>query len=163
MPIKIPEGLPTFSTLENENIFVMDDDRARTQDIRPLKIAILNLMPTKVETEIQLLRLLSNTPLQVDVDLIIPSTHESKHTSINYLTRFYKRFSDIEDRYYDGMIITGALLGRDVQDNGLDEGTCLVHHVHLLGINGWIVSSLWHSEKESSQKEIGHLRIQECH
>ncbi|WP_400210540.1 homoserine O-succinyltransferase [Candidatus Methanarcanum hacksteinii] len=110
MPIKIPEGLPAFLTLENENIFVMDDDRARTQDIRPLKIAILNLMPTKVETEIQLLRLLSNTPLQVDVDLIIPSTHESKHTSINYLTRFYKRFSDIEDRYYDGMIITGAPL-----------------------------------------------------
>ena len=110
MPIKIPEGLPAFSTLENENIFVMDDDRARTQDIRPLKIAILNLMPTKVETEIQLLRLLSNTPLQVDVDLIIPSTHESKHTSFNYLTRFYKRFSDIEDRYYDGMIITGAPL-----------------------------------------------------
>ncbi len=110
MPINIPEGLPAVSALESENIFVMDSDRARTQDIRPLDIAILNLMPTKVETEIQLLRLLSNTPLQVNVDLIRPSTHESKNTSVGYLTKFYKKFSDVENRYYDGMIITGAPL-----------------------------------------------------
>ncbi len=110
MPINIPDGLPATKVLEDENIFVMSETRARTQDIRPLKIAILNLMPTKIETEIQIMRLLSNTPLQIDVTLVIPATHESKNTSRDYLSRFYKRFSEIEDENFDGMIITGAPL-----------------------------------------------------
>ena len=110
MPINIPDNLPAFSTLEKENIFVMHQERATSQDIRPLRIAILNLMPTKVETEIQLLRLLSNTPLQIDITLSIPSTHESKHTSVDYLNRFYRTFDSIESEYFDGMIITGAPL-----------------------------------------------------
>ena len=110
MPINIPDGLPAMKVLEDENIFVMSEERAQTQDIRPLRIAILNLMPTKIETEIQLMRLLSNTPLQIDVTLVIPATHESKNTSRDYLSRFYERFSDIENENFDGMIITGAPL-----------------------------------------------------
>ena len=110
MPIKIPESLPAFAELEKENIFVIDEQRAFTQDIRPLRIAILNLMPTKSSTELQLMRMLSNTPLQIDISLIVPSSHESKHTSHEYLDRFYERFGDIEDQYFDGMIITGAPL-----------------------------------------------------
>ena len=110
MPINIPDGLPAFSALEEENIFVMKETRAISQDIRPLKIAILNLMPTKVETEIQLMRLLSNTPLQIDITLLIPATHKSKNTSHDYLERFYKKFDDIKDQNIDGLIITGAPL-----------------------------------------------------
>jgi homoserine O-succinyltransferase len=110
MPINIPDGLPAFSALEEENIFVMKETRANSQDIRPLKIAILNLMPTKVETEIQLMRLLSNTPLQIDITLLIPATHRSKNTSHDYLERFYKKFDDIKDTNIDGLIITGAPL-----------------------------------------------------
>ena len=110
MPINIPDGLPAFSALEEENIFVMKETRAISQDIRPLKIAILNLMPTKVETEIQLMRLLSNTPLQIDITLLIPATHKSKNTSHDYLERFYKKFYDIKDQNIDGLIITGAPL-----------------------------------------------------
>ena len=110
MPINIPDGLPAFSALEEENIFVMKETRAISQDIRPLKIAILNLMPTKVETEIQLMRLLSNTPLQIDITLLIPATHISKNTSHDYLERFYKKFDDIKDQNIDGLIITGAPL-----------------------------------------------------
>ena len=110
MPIKIPESLPAYTELAKENIFVMDEQRAFTQDIRPLKIAILNLMPTKESTEIQLLRMLSNTPLQIDITLVIPSEHVSKHTPHEYLERFYKHFSDIESECFDGLIITGAPL-----------------------------------------------------
>ena len=110
MPINIPDGLPAISALESENIFVMSESRAQSQDIRPMKIAVLNLMPTKIETEIQFMRLLSNTPLQIDVTLVVPSTHESKNTSKDYLTRFYKGFSEIEGENFDGMIVTGAPL-----------------------------------------------------
>ena len=108
MPIKIPNELPAVRTLENENIFVMTETRAITQDIRPLKILILNLMPTKVDTETQLSRLLGNTPLQVEIELIHTSTHKSKNVSEEHLLAFYKEFSDVKDNYYDGMIITGA-------------------------------------------------------
>ena len=110
MPINVPDGLPAISTLENENIFVMSESRAQSQDIRPIRIAVLNLMPTKIETEIQFMRLLSNTPLQVDITLVVPSTHESKNTSRDYLSRFYKGFSEIEGMNFDGMIVTGAPL-----------------------------------------------------
>ena len=108
MPIKIPDTLPAREALENENIFVMNSRRATTQDIRPLEILILNLMPTKVETEIQLLRLLSNSPLQVDIDFLRMATHESKNTSHEYLEQFYKTFGQVRLKKYDGMIITGA-------------------------------------------------------
>jgi len=110
MPINIPDGLPAYAALDRENIFVMKETRATSQDIRPLKIAILNLMPTKIETEIQLMRLLSNTPLQIDITLIVPATHESKNISHEYLERFYKTFDDIKGEKLDGMIITGAPL-----------------------------------------------------
>ncbi len=108
MPIKIPNNLPAYSTLLDENVFVMCDKRADQQDIRPLKIAILNLMPKKIETETQLLRLLSNTPLQVDIELVQVASHKSKNTSAYHMLTFYKTFEDIKDNCYDGLVITGA-------------------------------------------------------
>ena len=108
MPIKIPDDLPAFDILVKENIFVMGEHRAFHQDIRPLKIGILNLMPTKIITETQLLRLLGNTPLQVDIVLLQPKTHKSKNTPEEHLIQFYKTFDMVEDQKFDGMIITGA-------------------------------------------------------
>lgn len=108
MPIKVPDHLPAKEILNNENIFVMDESVAYHQDIRPLRIAILNLMPTKETTETQLLRLIGNTPLQVEVVLLHPRTHTSKNTSAEHLESFYKTFEEIAHLYFDGMIITGA-------------------------------------------------------
>lgn len=108
MPIKIDNQLPARHSLELENIFVMSESRALTQDIRPLKILILNLMPTKIETETQLLRLLSNSPLQIEVELLQMATHHSKNTSAEHMLKFYKVFDDVCDDKFDGMIITGA-------------------------------------------------------
>ncbi|MBC3796275.1 homoserine O-acetyltransferase MetA [Acetobacterium tundrae] len=108
MPIRIPNNLPANQILTNENIFVMDVNRASQQDIRPLKIAILNLMPTKISTETQLLRLLGNTPLQIEVTLLQTKTHESTHTSSEHLGSFYSYFEDVKDQHFDGLIITGA-------------------------------------------------------
>ena len=108
MPIKIDDRLPAKESLENENIFVMTETRAQCQDIRPLKILILNLMPTKIETETQLLRLLGNTPLQVDIELLQTATHKSKHTDEDHMLMFYKTFDEVKDKKYDGMIVTGA-------------------------------------------------------
>ncbi|EDS78674.1 homoserine O-succinyltransferase [Clostridium botulinum C str. Eklund] len=108
MPIIIPENLPASNTLTGENIFVMHEARALSQDIRPLKILILNLMPQKIQTETQLLRLLGNTPLQVDVRLLHIESHESKNTSKEHMLRFYETFNDVKNEKFDGMIITGA-------------------------------------------------------
>ena len=108
MPIKIPNALPARETLESENIFVMPETRAQTQEIRPLRIALLNLMPTKIVTETQLSRLLGNTPLQVELELVQVSSHKSKNTSEEHMLAFYKTFDEIADQYFDGMIITGA-------------------------------------------------------
>ncbi|PTW00877.1 homoserine O-succinyltransferase [Halanaerobium saccharolyticum] len=108
MPIKIQDELPAVETLENENIFVMKESRATHQDIRSLKILILNLMPTKIKTETQILRLIGNSPLQVDIDLMHPASHNSKNTSEEHLIKFYNTFEEIKDNKYDGMIITGA-------------------------------------------------------
>jgi len=108
MPIKIPNDLPAVKTLEGENIFVMTETRAIKQDIRPLKILILNLMPKKIETETQLARVLGNSPLQVDLELIHTETHRSKNVGKEHLLAFYKTFRDVKDRTFDGMIITGA-------------------------------------------------------
>jgi homoserine O-succinyltransferase len=108
MPINIPADLPARSKLEEENIFVMSEDKAKVQDIRPLHIAIVNLMPTKIATETQLLRLLGNSPVQVDITLIKAENHVSKNTSAEHLERFYTTFSAVRGRKFDGMIITGA-------------------------------------------------------
>lgn len=108
MPITISNDLPARKVLQSENIFVMSQRRAESQDIRPLKILILNLMPKKIATETQLLRLLSNTPLQVEFDLVRIESHQSKNTSEEHLSHFYKTFSDVREKKYDGMIITGA-------------------------------------------------------
>ncbi len=108
MPIVIPQDIPAYSVLKGENIFVMNDERAFSQDIRPLEIAILNLMPTKVETETQFMRLLSNSPLQVNITLVYTESYKSKNTAAAHLERFYKKFDDIKNKHFDGMIITGA-------------------------------------------------------
>jgi len=108
MPIRIQNNLPATEILEKENIFVMPEDRAFRQDIRPLRILILNLMPNKIATETQLLRGLSNSPLQVDIDLLYTASYQPKNTAGDHLTKFYETFADVRDRFYDGMIITGA-------------------------------------------------------
>lgn len=108
MPINIPASLPANSLLQRENIFVMEEERASHQDIRPLKIAILNLMPKKIETETQLLRLLSNSPLQIDLELLQTASHVSKNTSEKHLFKFYKTIDDVRQERFDGLIITGA-------------------------------------------------------
>ncbi len=108
MPIKIKDGLPAVKQLEKENIFVMTETRAITQDIRPLKILVLNLMPLKIDTETQLARMLGNTPLQVEMEFIRTKSYESKNTSKEHLLAFYKTFDDVKDQKFDGMIITGA-------------------------------------------------------
>jgi homoserine O-succinyltransferase/O-acetyltransferase len=108
MPVKIPSTLPARTVLENENIFVMDEDRAIHQDIRPLRVAILNLMPTKIATETQILRLLSNSALQVEITLLHTATHEAKNTDADHLLNHYVTFDEIKNEKFDGLIITGA-------------------------------------------------------
>lgn len=108
MPIKIPEDLPATKTLEEENIFVMTEKRALSQDIRPLHVLLLNLMPTKIETETQLARLLGNTPIQVELELMQTKTHEAKNVSKDHMFKFYTTFDQIKENYYDALIITGA-------------------------------------------------------
>ncbi len=108
MPIRTQSDLPAKEILEKENIFVMDENRAMHQDIRPVSIAILNLMPLKEDAELQLLRSLSNTPLQVDITFLTVTSHESKHTSVSHLNKFYQTFPDVKNQRFDGLIITGA-------------------------------------------------------
>lgn len=108
MPIKIPNNLPAASTLEGENIFVMYEDRAYHQDIRPIRLLLVNLMPTKVVTETQLLRLLGNSPLQVEIDFVYTASYEPKNVAQDHLVKFYETFADVKHRNYDGLIITGA-------------------------------------------------------
>ncbi len=108
MPIIIPKDIPAYKSLLNEKIFVMSESRAVTQDIRPIEIAIVNLMPTKLVTEQQLMRLLSNTPLQVNITLLCTATHKPKHIEASHLNKFYKNFDDVKNKRFDGMIITGA-------------------------------------------------------
>ena len=112
MPIKIPDRLPAKEVLESENIFVMTEKRALSQDMRPLRIALLNLMPTKIATETQLSRLLGNTPLQVELTLVQVESHVSRNTSAEHMLSFYHPFSEIEDENFDGMVITGAPVER---------------------------------------------------
>ena len=124
MPIKIPNDLPATAKLRGENIFVMAADRAVTQDIRPLKILLLNLMPAKTATETQLARLLGNTPLQVRLELMKTSSYVSKNTSQDHLLTFYKTFDELKHRKFDGMVITGAPvenMAGAVRDHGVDK------------------------------------------
>ena len=108
MPIRIANNLPARAVLEKERVFVMEETRALSQEIRAIRIVILNLMPNKAVTETQILRALSNTPLQVDVDLMRVASHVSTHTSEEHLLKYYETFDEMKERYYDGMIITGA-------------------------------------------------------
>ncbi len=112
MPIKIPDQLPALAVLANENIFVMSEHRAVNQDIRPMQVAILNLMPNKIEAEIQILRMLSNTPLQINIEFVRLNLNESKNTPKAHLDAFYCLFDDIKHKHYDGLIVTGAPLGQ---------------------------------------------------
>ena len=136
MPIRIPELLPATAQLEAENIFVMTEHRAITQDIRPLRVLILNLMPTKIATETQILRMLSNTPLQVEIELLQTSTHEARNVSSQHLEEFYRSFEELRDEHFDGMIITGAPVERlDFEDVDYWSELCQIMdwsstHVH---------------------------------
>lgn len=112
MPIKIPNTLPAVEVLNRENIFIMREARAQTQDIRPLRIALVNLMPDKITTETQFARLLSNTPLQIDLELVHMGSHVSKNTAQGHLKSFYRTFSEVRDQKFDGMVITGAPVER---------------------------------------------------
>ena len=127
MPLNIPSELPAYRTLIDENIFVMASERALKQDIRPLKAAIFNLMPKKIETETQLLRLMSNTPLQVDITLLRTETHISRHTALEHLEMFYKTFDEIRDEYFDALIITGAPVEKfEFEDVKYWEELCMI-------------------------------------
>ena len=156
MPIKIQNDLPARAILESENVFIMDEARASSQDIRPLEILILNLMPLKEETETQLLRALSNTPLQVECTYMVMSTHESTHTSASHLNKFYVTFQDVKNRRFDGMIITGAPVEQmpyeqvdywnelcDIFEFGMEPVPCDLHHAPVLGRPGWALLPLW--------------------
>jgi homoserine O-succinyltransferase len=136
MPVCIPKDLPAAQILRQENVFVMDEERAGSQDIRPLRILILNLMPDKVQTETQLLRLLANTPLQIQVELLACTSRIPTHTSLQYLLDFYKTFDDVRDAYYDGMIITGA----PVEHLEFDE---VEYWPELEEIMDWSKSHVW--------------------
>lgn len=160
MPIKIQNDLPAKHELEEENIFVMDESRALSQDFRELQIAILNLMPIKQDTELQLLRALSNTPLQIDVTFIQAESHVSKNTSHSHIKKFYETFSSIKDKNFDGLIITGAPVEKlDFEEvNYWDELTtimewskeqCNFNSSYMLGCAGRTLLSLWYQEGSS--------------
>ena len=186
MPIQIPADLPARSALESENIFVMTDERAIRQDIRPLDIVIVNLMPTKIATETQLLRLLGNSPLQVNITLLRTAEHQSKNTPLQHLERFYKTFSEIRHRSFDGMIVTGAPVEHlpfEQVDYGpelcevfewsktnvystfhicwgahdLCQRACLFHALYLLGRPGRAVPLLRRAQVRTAGKTVGHL------
>ena len=140
MPIKVQSDLPARQILETENIFVMDENRASHQDIRPLKVLILNNMPVKQDTELQLLRALSNTPLQVDVTFMMTETHVSKNTSSSHLNKFYVTFDEIKDQKFDGMIITGA----PVEDISFEEVDYWEETVKILDWADTHVTSIFH-------------------
>lgn len=136
MPIKVPDNLPAAEILTNENIFVMTEDRAAHQDIRPLRIAILNLMPTKIVTETQILRLLGNSPLQVEIELLHPRTYTSKNTPEEHMISFYRHFDEIKDEKFDGLIITGA----PVEHLDFEEVT---YWEELKGIMDWSAHNIF--------------------
>ena len=155
MPIKVKNNLPAKKVMERENIFMMDEVRAVSQDIRPLQIAVLNLMPLKEDTEVQLLRSLSNTPLQLVITFLTTASYLGKNTPESHLNEFYKTFEDVKDRRFDGLIITGAPVEQmkfeDVQYwaelTRIMEWSapCEQHLPYLLGSPGGAVLPLWHT------------------
>ena len=162
MPIKIPNDLPAVQTLTDENIFVMTETRAITQDIRPLKILLLNLMPKKIETETQLARLLGNSPLQVEMEFIHTSSHVSKNTSAEHLFTFYKTFADVKENHYDGLIITGAPVEQmPFEEVEYWEELCeIMEWSKTLGRSGGTVLPLRYSEVPAGLQIFRHLSPQ---
>ena len=148
MPIKIPDSLPATAVLESENIFVMTEYRAMHQDIRPLNVLILNLMPTKVITENQLLRKLSNTPLQIKVEFLQTASYTPQHVDTEHMESFYTTFEQVKDRWFDGLIITGAPLAfvPYEEDYGMGKDACTLYNAHLLGSTGWTLLSFRYSD-----------------
>ena len=159
MPLRLPDKLPAIDILKNENIFVMDNSRATTQDIRPLRIVILNLMPLKITTETDLVRLLSNTPLQLEISFMKLKSHTPKNTPIEHMMMFYRDFEMMRHEKFDGMIITGAPVETmDFEDvTYLGPYSCHQYLVYLLGSSGRPVLSLWYSEIPIGQEDVRHL------
>ena len=169
MPLIIPRDLPAYSALSDENVFVMHKERARGQDIRPLRILILNLMPTKIVTETQLARLLANSPLQVQLTFMQTATHSTTHTPQEHMQAFYKTFDEIRDQRFDGLIITGAPI-EDMDypevdywdepgpDHGLQQGERLLHHSPVLGRPGRAVLPLRGAQGTSAGKDVRRVR-----
>ena len=166
MPIKIQNDLPARAVLESENIFMMDEDRAVSQDIRPLEILILNLMPLKEETETQLLRALSNTPLQIECTYLMMSSHVSKNTSASHLNKFYITFDQVKKNRYDGMIITGAPVEHLEYEevNYWPELVTIMEwsktHAHLLGGSGGALLPLRDSQIPEKDQAVRCLQSQ---
>ena len=165
MPINIPKHLPAGELLRKEKIFVMEEDRAKTQQIRPLNILVFNLMPEKEKTELQLLRLLGNTPLQVDVTFLNTATYESKNVSKSHLDTFYQTFDQVKHRRYDGLIITGAPVEKmDFEDVGYwneithvmdwaDENVTSIMYI-CWGAQAALVSPFWHRKIRIAEKML---------
>ena len=155
MPLIIPKNLPAYDELQKENVFIMHQERAMSQHIRPLRILILNLMPTKIVTETQLARLLANSPLQVQVTFLQTATHSTTHTAPEHMKAFYKTFDEIKNERFDGMIITGAPIeDLDYEDVDYWEELChqrkrLLYHSSVLGCTGRFVLPLRHSQGAS--------------
>ena len=148
MPLNLQKNLPAVELLKKEHIFVMDSLRASEQDIRPLRVVVLNLMPLKITTETDLVRLLSNTPLQVELDFMKIKGHTPKNTPIEHMKEFYKDFDEMQDDFYDGMIITGAfrggeLLGGSDRDIRLGAYACDFYLIYMLGGASRVVPFLW--------------------
>ena len=153
MPIKIPNGLPAAETLLNENIFVMTKLRAETQDIRPLKILLLNLMPTKIVTETQFSRLLGNTPLQVELTLLAMKSHESKNVSKEHMIAFYKTFDDVKSESYDGMVITGAPVEKlDFENVDYWQELCEIFDWATKNVHSTVYAVAYHRSDEHRDK-----------
>ena len=154
MPLNLPDKLPAIELLKEENIFVIDNSRATRQDIRPLRIVILNLMPLKITTETDLVRLLSNTPLQVEISFMKIKSHTSKNTPIEHMKAFYTDFDKMRDEKYDGMIITGA----PVEQMDFEEVTYWDHALYLLGGASRTLPPLRCAQVSAGRENVRHIR-----
>ena len=172
MPLRLPDKLPAIEFLKHENIFVLGDERASSQDIRPLRIVILNLMPLKITTETDLIRLLSNSPLQLDVHFMKVKAHTSKNTPVEHMRAFYRDFEKMADEKFDGMIITGApvehldyehLLGGDKRHLPLGTHPCHQHTLYLLGCPGGTLLSLWGTQIPIAGEDVRYLPAASSH
>ena len=162
MPLRLPDKLPAIELLKHENIFVMDESRAHSQEIRPLRIVVLNLMPLKITTETDLVRLLSNTPLQIEVYFMKLKSHTPKNTPIEHMMMFYKDFAELSKQKFDGTHRNHAvrgrgILARDSADLRLGSYTCHLHTLHLLGRAGRTLPFLWRTQASTQQEDVWHL------